>query len=193
MNIWYVYAFILCLCCPVCRQRPCDWLITRTRSRTVCEKWLRNCLRGQGPEWAGKAIAKKKATLRFLKSPAWKYNIPYAMLETDTRRGPLEKLIGFRAIFNIMQKEQLVTDLHNSGSIEDYFMVWWKKILRILCMISNAHYAPFPASDLPYPIYTPAMSRPIFDFETKTPSIYNQLTSSLWAIKTRVIRYLLSA
>jgi hypothetical protein len=31
-------AFILCLCCPVYRQRPCDWLITRPRSPTVCMK-----------------------------------------------------------------------------------------------------------------------------------------------------------
>jgi hypothetical protein len=29
-------AFILCLCCSVCRQRPCDWLITRSRSPTDC-------------------------------------------------------------------------------------------------------------------------------------------------------------
>jgi hypothetical protein len=34
---WYVYVFILCLCCPVFRQRPCDELITRPRSPTVCK------------------------------------------------------------------------------------------------------------------------------------------------------------
>jgi hypothetical protein len=33
-----VCAFILCLCCPVYRKRPCDWLITRPRSPTVCVK-----------------------------------------------------------------------------------------------------------------------------------------------------------
>jgi hypothetical protein len=30
-----VCAFILCLCCPVCRQRPCDGLIPRARSPAV--------------------------------------------------------------------------------------------------------------------------------------------------------------
>jgi hypothetical protein len=38
MDVWCVYAFIMCLCCPVFRQRPCDGLITRPRSPTVCEK-----------------------------------------------------------------------------------------------------------------------------------------------------------
>jgi hypothetical protein len=47
-----VCAFILCLC----GQRPWDGLITRPRCPTVCEKWLRNWIRGLGPEWAGKAI-----------------------------------------------------------------------------------------------------------------------------------------
>jgi hypothetical protein len=32
MDVWYVYVFVLCLCCPVFRQRPCDELITRPRS-----------------------------------------------------------------------------------------------------------------------------------------------------------------
>jgi hypothetical protein len=27
----WLYAFILCLCCSVCRWRPCDWLIPRPR------------------------------------------------------------------------------------------------------------------------------------------------------------------
>jgi hypothetical protein len=51
-----VYAFILCLCWPVFRQRPCDELTTRLRSPTVCEKWLRSWIRGQGPEWAVRSI-----------------------------------------------------------------------------------------------------------------------------------------
>jgi hypothetical protein len=34
----YVCAFILRLCCPVCKQRPCDGLITRPRSPTDCLK-----------------------------------------------------------------------------------------------------------------------------------------------------------
>jgi hypothetical protein len=33
-----VCAFILCLCCPVCRWRPCDGLILRPRSLIVCVK-----------------------------------------------------------------------------------------------------------------------------------------------------------
>jgi hypothetical protein len=37
MDVWCVYAFILCLCCPVFRQRLCDELITRPRSPTVCK------------------------------------------------------------------------------------------------------------------------------------------------------------
>jgi hypothetical protein len=59
MDVGRVYAFILCLCCPVFRQRPRDELITRPRSPTVCKKWLRNWIRGQGPEWALRAIEKK--------------------------------------------------------------------------------------------------------------------------------------
>jgi hypothetical protein len=38
MDVWCVYAFILCLCCPVFMYRPCDGLITCSRSPTVCEK-----------------------------------------------------------------------------------------------------------------------------------------------------------
>jgi hypothetical protein len=37
MDFWYVYVFILCLCSPVFRYRPCDELITRQRSPTVCK------------------------------------------------------------------------------------------------------------------------------------------------------------
>jgi hypothetical protein len=33
-----VCAFILCLCCPVCRYRPCDWLIGIPRSPTIYAK-----------------------------------------------------------------------------------------------------------------------------------------------------------
>jgi hypothetical protein len=58
IDVWCVYAFILCLCCHVFRLRLCDGLITRLRSSTVCEKWLRNWTRGQGTEWTGRAIEK---------------------------------------------------------------------------------------------------------------------------------------
>jgi hypothetical protein len=60
MDVWCMCAFILCLCFPVLRQWPCSGLITRPRSPTVCEKWLRNWIRGLGSEWAGKAIKKLK-------------------------------------------------------------------------------------------------------------------------------------
>jgi hypothetical protein len=33
-----VYAFILCLCCPVYRYRPCDGLITHPKSPSICVK-----------------------------------------------------------------------------------------------------------------------------------------------------------
>jgi hypothetical protein len=49
-------AFILCLCCPVCRQRPCDGLITRPKSPAVCVIRLRNWRRGQGPTNVCRAI-----------------------------------------------------------------------------------------------------------------------------------------
>jgi hypothetical protein len=35
MDVWCVYVFVLCLCYPVFRQRPCDELITRSRSPAV--------------------------------------------------------------------------------------------------------------------------------------------------------------
>jgi hypothetical protein len=38
MDVWCVYVFILCLCCPVFRTRPCDELITRQRSPTDCQQ-----------------------------------------------------------------------------------------------------------------------------------------------------------
>jgi hypothetical protein len=45
-----VCVFILCLCCPVCRQRPCDGLITRPRCPRACvKKRLQNWRRDQGP------------------------------------------------------------------------------------------------------------------------------------------------
>jgi hypothetical protein len=49
MDVWYVYVFILCLCCPVFRYMPCDELITCPRSRTVCKNDHETERRGQGP------------------------------------------------------------------------------------------------------------------------------------------------
>jgi hypothetical protein len=49
MDVWCVYVFILCLCGPVFRQRPCDKLITRPRSPTVCKMIIKLKIRGQVP------------------------------------------------------------------------------------------------------------------------------------------------
>jgi hypothetical protein len=73
MDVLCVYAFILCLCCPVVRYRLCDGLITNPKSPTICEKWLRNWIRGQGPEWAGRAIEKKKPPFISAVCVLWNY------------------------------------------------------------------------------------------------------------------------
>jgi hypothetical protein len=44
-----VCAFIMCLCCPLCRWRPCDGLITRPRSLTVCVKKIKELKKRPGP------------------------------------------------------------------------------------------------------------------------------------------------
>jgi hypothetical protein len=44
-----VFAFILRLCCPVCRQRHCDGLITRPRSPTDCVKMITKLKKRPGP------------------------------------------------------------------------------------------------------------------------------------------------
>jgi hypothetical protein len=44
-----IFVRLFCLCCPVCRQRPWNGLITRPRSPAVClKKRLWNWRRGQG-------------------------------------------------------------------------------------------------------------------------------------------------
>jgi hypothetical protein len=45
-----VCAFILCLCCSVCKQQPYDGLITRPRSFIDCIYRSRNWESGQGPQ-----------------------------------------------------------------------------------------------------------------------------------------------
>jgi hypothetical protein len=47
MDVLYVYAFVLCSCCAVLRLWPWDGLMTRTRSPSVCAKWLRNWIEGR--------------------------------------------------------------------------------------------------------------------------------------------------
>jgi hypothetical protein len=51
----YVRLFCLYLCC-VCRYRPCNGLIIRLSTPTVCMKELRNWRRGQGPTEGCRAI-----------------------------------------------------------------------------------------------------------------------------------------
>jgi hypothetical protein len=44
-----VCVFILCLCCPVCRWWPCNGLITRPRSSTVCVNKITKLKKKPGP------------------------------------------------------------------------------------------------------------------------------------------------
>jgi hypothetical protein len=60
MNVWCVYVFILCLCCPVFRQRPCDELVTRPRSPTVCKSDHETEKQRPGPKGAAEPVKKMK-------------------------------------------------------------------------------------------------------------------------------------
>jgi hypothetical protein len=62
MDVWWVYAFILCLRCPVFRYRPCDGLITRPRSPTVCVKKITELNKRPGPWMVWKSHGKNKFT-----------------------------------------------------------------------------------------------------------------------------------
>jgi hypothetical protein len=59
MNVWCVDVFILFLCCPVFRQKPCDELITRPRSPTVC-KIIMNLKKRPGPKGAVEPVKKSQ-------------------------------------------------------------------------------------------------------------------------------------
>jgi hypothetical protein len=54
-----VCVFILCLCCPVFRQRSCDELITRPRSPTVCKMIMKLKNQRSGPQGGCGASGKK--------------------------------------------------------------------------------------------------------------------------------------
>jgi hypothetical protein len=60
MNVWYAYVFILCLCCPVFRQRPCDEVITSPRSPTTCKMIMKLRNQRPGPKGAVEPVKKKK-------------------------------------------------------------------------------------------------------------------------------------
>jgi hypothetical protein len=59
MDVWCVYAFILCLCCPVFRERHCDGLITRPRSPTVCVELITELNKRPGPWMVWKSRCEK--------------------------------------------------------------------------------------------------------------------------------------
>jgi hypothetical protein len=69
--------FVFVLSCVY--QSPCDGLITSPRSPTIYEKLLRNWIRGQDPEWAGKAIEKKNQC-RFMQYTCFLAEIPLLWL-----------------------------------------------------------------------------------------------------------------
>jgi hypothetical protein len=54
MDVWRVYAFILCLGTSLAT----DWSLVQRVLRSV-KNDLRNCIRGLGPEWAGRATEKE--------------------------------------------------------------------------------------------------------------------------------------
>jgi hypothetical protein len=67
-TMFCVYVFILCSCCPVFRQRPCDELITRPGSPTVCEIIMKLKIRGQGPRGLWSQWKKKLNLVTFIKT-----------------------------------------------------------------------------------------------------------------------------
>jgi hypothetical protein len=87
------YECLVCVCIysvfmlSCVKWRPCDELNTPPRTPTVCEKWLRNWIRDQGPEWAGRAIEKKNIN--------WLPNISSATKETQV----VDTILAVREIF----------------------------------------------------------------------------------------------
>jgi hypothetical protein len=63
MIVWCVHAFILCLCCPVFRKRPCDGLITRPGIPTDCVRIITELNKRPGP-WMGWKSHWKKNGIR---------------------------------------------------------------------------------------------------------------------------------
>jgi hypothetical protein len=72
MDVWCAHAYILCLCCPVFRWRPCDGLITRPNSPTVCEKMTTEVNKRSGPWMAWKSHWKKRRLRRMCWSAYFK-------------------------------------------------------------------------------------------------------------------------
>jgi hypothetical protein len=80
IDVWYVYVFILCLCCPVCRMRPCRELITRPRSLTVCKMIMKLKISDQGTRGgAVEPVGEKKNCMLWV-SPASRGKRPAALL-----------------------------------------------------------------------------------------------------------------
>jgi hypothetical protein len=64
MDVLCVYGFILCLCCPVFMQRPCDELIARPRSPTICKMIMILEKNRPGHKGAVEPVEKKMQSLR---------------------------------------------------------------------------------------------------------------------------------
>jgi hypothetical protein len=58
IDVWCAYEFILCLCCR--SGLATRWSIVQGVLQCV-KKWLRNWIRGQGPECAGRGIEKNRS------------------------------------------------------------------------------------------------------------------------------------
>jgi hypothetical protein len=61
MDVWYMYVFILRLCCPMFRQRPCDELITRQGSPTVYKIIMELKSLRPGSKGAVESVKKKES------------------------------------------------------------------------------------------------------------------------------------
>jgi hypothetical protein len=77
MDVWCVYVFILCLCCPLFRSRPCDELITRSMSPTVCKVIMKLKKQRPGPKGALEPVGEKNN--RKMKVPVFKFHQTHQM------------------------------------------------------------------------------------------------------------------
>jgi hypothetical protein len=65
--------FILCLCCPVFKYKPCDELITRPRSPTVCKMIMKLKNQRTGPKGTVEPVKENNVTTWLL----FEINITY--------------------------------------------------------------------------------------------------------------------
>jgi hypothetical protein len=110
-------AFILCLCCPVCRSRPCDGLITRPRCPAVCVKKVTK-------------LKKKPGTNKALSSHWWMKMHTVAWLLGCWKASSHEKCIRCSVVFRPLAAQ-------TSFNISISFCLWlfinlWFLILATL-------------------------------------------------------------